>query len=87
MTAPSVDLADILVEKGTTVYYYYYSHESIFTDPPWWKCYHSLELDSVFGSPFTGYNIAADDQRNHTEDDKEISRIVMLLWTNFAKHG
>ncbi len=87
MKAPAADLADALSSHGTSVYFYNFDHVSVHTYPAWFRCYHSLELDYVFGSPFNGYNIAEDDMKEHTSDDREASNKVMKLWTNFAKEG
>ena len=62
------------------------SCRSIHTDSEWWRCYHSLELDYIFGSPIQGYNIATDRPQNHTDDDRRFSSVLMKLWTNFAKN-
>ena len=71
-----------------------------------------MELDLVFGSPFSGRDLLTGDfweeeeggvgeggggegegeggeverGKRWTESDKEMSRVMMRLWTNFAKY-
>lgn len=87
MFAPITKLADILISHNVPVYMYMFEHEYINSMEQWWGSFHSLELDYVFGSPFTGFNIGLDDWANHTELDKNMSRRTMQGWANFAKHG
>ena len=87
MYAPGLELVDLLEKHDVPVYVYEFKHESVHTPVEWWGTYHSLELDYVFGSPFSGYNIAIDDWANHTDTDKRVSRVVMNYWTQFAKSG
>ena len=88
MVAPTVHFANLLSQHNVTpIYFYRFNFRSVFTRPTWWGCYHGLELDLVFGSPFTQYNIAIDNFTLHTQFDKALSRTVMELWTNFAKTG
>lgn len=90
MIAPSVQLARLLSREGRIRpdnFFYNYQHPSHLTNPSWWGTYHALELDSVFGSPFNGYDIATDKRQVYTEADKEVSRKMMIWWTNFAKFG
>ena len=88
MITPVIQLLKLIRRHARSPpYLYRYNHRSSHTDPPWWGCYHSLELDSVFGSPFTLYDIARDTYEPFTHDDKRISRVVMDFWTRFVKHG
>src|SRR4051812_38117620 len=82
MIAPIVDMADILSTYHGQVYQYHFSLDSSF---------HSVELNYVFGAPFSGY-FADEMTINGTidlfsEEDRRLSIIVMSLWTNFAKTG
>lgn len=87
MVAPTIRMAIFMRRSGKPVYFYKFNHRSAHTAPAWWGCYHSLELDYLFGSAFSGYNIARDRNQNHTDRDRKISRKLMQLWTNFAKYG
>lgn len=87
MFSPTIRLANLLSQHSTPVYMYQFNESSEFTVPEWWSAYHSLELDMVFGSPFTGYNIARDKVTVYPEKDKQLSRTVMKLWSTFAKTG
>ena len=87
MVAPVVQTAAILSRQRVPVYLYKFNQRSRHTRPSWWGSYHSIELDYVFGSPFTGYDIAVDKYVNHTDEDRQLSRRIMKLWTDFAKFG
>lgn len=87
MVAPTIRMAIFMQRAQKAVYLYKINHRSPYTKPDWWGCYHSLELDYLFGSPFSGYSIARDSLEKPKEEDQEFSRQLMLLWTNFAKFG
>lgn len=81
MIAPTIEMADILSEY-VNVYQYHFSLSN---------CYHSIELNYVFGTPFSGHfademtiNGSIDD---FTPEDRNFSLDIMKLWTNFAKFG
>ena len=82
MVAPTVDLAMLLANHSDMrVYQYHFTTQD---------SYHSVELNYVFGSPFSGLyadEMGADKGKNFTEKDREHSRFMMILWTNFAKYG
>ncbi len=80
MVAPTVDLAVALSNHSDVrVHQYHFTaHDS----------YHSVELNYVFGAPFSG--VFADEMsgghgKNFSERDRAHSRFMMRLWTNFAK--
>lgn len=81
MVAPTIDMSDIL-SKYVPVYQYHFSVDD---------CYHSVELNYVFGSPFSGH--FADEMTTNgtvegfTEEQRLLSRRIMKLWTSFAKFG
>jgi len=66
-----------------------------------WKTnHHQVELNYVFGCPFTGVDVEngfllnsrqpgdyAGFMNNVTSEDKRISRRLMTYWSNFAIHG
>ena len=87
MFAPITELADLLQSHGVPVYMYEFNHHYAYSTESWWGAYHSLELDYVFGSPFSGFNLGVDDFANHTEEDKDVSRRTMQAWISFAKSG
>lgn len=81
MVAPTIDMSDIL-SKYVPVYQYHFSVDD---------CYHSVELNYVFGAPFSGH--FADEMtingtvEGFSEEQRQLSRHIMRLWTNFAKFG
>lgn len=81
MVAPTVDMCDVL-SKHVPVYQYHFSADS---------SYHSVELNYVFGAPFSG--VFADEMTvNGTVDSfcprqRNLSLQIMKLWTSFARHG
>jgi len=46
-----------------------------------------MELSYLFASPFTGISIDTGAPEGYADVDQQLSRLMMLLWTNFAKHG
>ena len=53
----------------------------------WQSNYHEMELSYLFASPFTGISIDTGAPEGYADVDQQLSRLMMLLWTNFAKHG
>ena len=45
------------------------------------------ELNYIFGSPYTGFSVDTGTRQLFTEADKEVSKQMMMLWTNYAKYG
>ncbi|KAH3730960.1 hypothetical protein DPMN_056961 [Dreissena polymorpha] len=80
ITAPTHLLAERLSQRNVSVYLYNYEYKSPLD--PWDGAVHGAELFFLSGCPFTGH-------RNFRYDstDKEMSRMLLLLWTNFIKHG
>ena len=82
MIAPIVDMAELISRHQKEVYQYFFS-----VDPS----FHSVELNYVFGAPFSGH--FADEMtlngsiESFDEEDRTLSRRVMRIWTHFAKHG
>ena len=82
MIAPIVDMADIVSHYQPEVYQYHFT-----LDPS----FHSVELNYVFGTPFSGH--FADEMTDggtvelFTEQQRHLSLIVMEMWSNFAKDG
>jgi len=46
-----------------------------------------MELSYVFASPFTGISIDSVAPEGYADTDRRLSRLMMTLWTNFAKYG
>ncbi len=81
MVAPTADLAELLAAYHPDVYQYHFIVPNSF---------HSVELNYVFGSPFSG-RLADEMNYDQTLDmfndtDRAYSALVMRLWTNFAKY-
>jgi carboxylesterase type B len=95
MVAPTVDMAQHLARLNVPIYMYTFNHahqmyQQMKKQKPmgsWLEnsSYHEIELNFVFGAPFTGKTVWYGG--NFTHSDKEVSKVVMKLWSNFAKHG
>ena len=85
--APAVDQADFYFYNHIPVYMYKFCHFSELADPLWWRSYHTLELEFIFGSPFLDFMIDGGYPHNYTDEDRRISKKMMRLWSNFIKHG
>lgn len=81
--APTVQLADLYNEMNVPVYLYVFSHHNKSSSDPW--NYHQLELAYLFGSPFTDISIY--EKTEYSDQDRTVSKMMMELWTNFAKFG
>jgi carboxylesterase type B len=81
MVAPTVQLAEVVAQYHPEIYQYHFTINN---------CYHSVELNYVFGAPFSG-RMADEMSVNKTPDfsrnDKIFSLQIMSMWTNFAKYG
>ncbi|XP_070577224.1 acetylcholinesterase-like [Ptychodera flava] len=65
----------------TTVYVYHFTHRSsMSTWPEWMGCVHGDEVEFVFGVPLRP-------RSNYTEEEKNLSRVMMRYWANFARTG
>ena len=91
-----MDMARHLARRNVPIYMYTFNHAhqmyqqmKVKQKPmgSWLEnsSYHEIELNFVFGAPFTGKTVWYGG--NFTKDDKEVSKVVMKLWSNFAKHG
>ncbi|KAG8193034.1 hypothetical protein JTE90_028150 [Oedothorax gibbosus] len=85
LKAPSVKLVDLLsLHRAVTVYMYefdYASSDDVIGNK-FVGSYHESELYYLFGFPHMNLSNAL---RN--PQDKEVSNIMIQLWTDFAKHG
>ena len=82
MVAPAAEMASMVARHYREVYQYYFGSE---------QSYHSEDLNFVFGAPLSG--IMADEMKmgfnasgHYDEKARDVSRNVMRMWTNFAKH-
>ncbi len=82
MVAPTVELATLLSSHpDTQIYQYHFSTQD---------SYHSVELNYIFGAPFSGKfadEMSAGNGKNFSSKDRDHSRLMMLIWSDFAKYG
>ena len=81
MVAPTVDLATLISQHQPEVYQYLFSTS---------YSYHSVELNYVYGAPFSGKyadEMSAHGIQNFSKSEKRQSTLMMTLWSNFAKYG
>ncbi|XP_022102515.1 carboxylesterase 5A-like [Acanthaster planci] len=84
--SPAITTANTLSHNGLSIFLYEYKHRSSFSSlPPWAKADHGDEEAYVWGEPFMeGRGV---EPEKFTEEEKELSRTMMVYWTNFAKYG
>ena len=89
MLAPTVKLATMTSQRGVSVYLYQFNHDSYADETfhPWQANYHQIELNYVFGSPFTGIDTEQGLKMNFTDEDRAVSIRMMKHWSNYVKHG
>ena len=82
MVAPASDMASMVAQHYRQVYQYQFASE---------RSYHSEDLNFVFGAPISG--IMSDEMKmghnsrgHYDENARDLSRHVMIMWTNFAKY-
>jgi carboxylesterase type B len=87
LTCPTYLFAQQFAEYSVedSVYFYEWTHRRNDTSlyacgPEWMGVCHGADLEFVFGVPFLRPDIRSDIDRN-------FSKLVMKLWTNFAKTG
>ena len=82
MVAPTADMSDLISRHSHKLYQYHISVDN---------SYHSIELNYVFGAPFSGRfadeMIIEGNTSMFNEAERYFSIKVMTLWTNFAKTG
>jgi len=83
MIAPTDEMADLIAAHSSDIYEYHFSTPG--------SSYHSVELNYVFGAPFSG-RFADEMTVNGSVDQfsdrqRQLCRHVIRLWTNFARHG
>lgn len=86
--APAVNTANKLAEKSVKVYMYYLQHrfDYMLTKriPSWMKAYHGADISILFGSSLL---TAAVTNSSVYCKDCNFTRVMITLWSNFAKTG
>nr|BAO00806.1 acetylcholinesterase [Ambigolimax valentianus] len=78
---PVVNLAKLFQQRGGRVFLYSFEHRlSTNPWPEWTGVVHGYEIELVFGMPFSPTSV-------YTEEEKQLSLLMMELWTSFAKTG
>ncbi|XP_070552565.1 acetylcholinesterase-like [Ptychodera flava] len=82
--APTIEFAQRHAHGDSSTYLYQFSYESAQSQsyyPTWLKgAAHADELPYVFGMPFSAPQM-------YTEEERDVSSMVMKYWSNFAKTG
>ncbi|XP_065070488.1 carboxylesterase 5A-like [Rhopilema esculentum] len=85
------NFADAWAKTGAKTYLYHFTHMPKYARVPTWGVAHAIEIDFIFGKAL--YSIA-DPKRysgtlvaNFTSEERNISRTMMGMWTDFAKTG
>ena len=83
MIAPTDDMANLIAVHSSDIYEYHFSTPG--------NSFHSVELNYVFGAPFSGQ--FADEMtvngsvEQFNQDQRQLCKDVIKLWTNFARNG
>lgn len=80
LVCPTVYFAESYSRYGKDVYFYFFEHRPSRT--PWAKwtgVNHYEEVQFVFGSPVK--------ENKYTDEEVELSKLMMKMWSNFAKYG
>ncbi|KAK3714904.1 hypothetical protein QZH41_010905, partial [Actinostola sp. cb2023] len=89
--APAIFQTSALAQTGNPVYFYVFDHHPHFSKSPTWTgAYHAVDVPFTLGMPFKSDGFSEVFKAIFSEfSDLEagLSRYVMKLWTNFAKHG
>ncbi|KAL8625656.1 hypothetical protein ACOMHN_043931 [Nucella lapillus] len=81
--APAIKLAKLLSRRSEDVYFYTFDHVSrLSSSPQWMGVPHGRDLFYLFGCPLSSHPL-----HKYTAMDKNISRALIDLWSNFVKHG
>ncbi|RNA44830.1 cholinesterase isoform X1 [Brachionus plicatilis] len=81
-SCPTIKLANRYnVENSSNTYFYRFSKRSRKNPwPEWLGVIHGYEIEYIFGMPWV-------DKKNFDDDDRELSRLMMSYWANFARTG
>lgn len=85
---PALQIARFHRDSGAPVYFYEFQHRpTAIKDkkPDFVKADHGDEIPFVFGGPFLKSNTAL--LGTSTEEEKQLSRVMMMYWANFARSG
>ena len=83
-TAPVHAEMTLHSQAGAPVYFYEFSHRSKFNpSPPWKGVAHKDDTPYEFGFPLMNLTVL----QEYDDTDRNVSRLVITLFTNFAKYG
>ena len=86
--APNVKMALMLRERDVPVYMYLFDHRSDFnTQPAYMGNYNSLDLNYIFGTPYSKVQITTQTWQNYTYTDRVRSMNVMTMLSNYIREG
>ncbi|XP_013421277.1 cholinesterase [Lingula anatina] len=78
---PTVDFVQAAYRDEKQTFMYHFKHRSNNNPwPEWMGVLHGYEIEFVFGDPLNK-------SLNYTAEDLDISRRMMVYWSNFAKSG
>ena len=83
-------LADILEGQGVSVYQYLFDQRPQGNRPNKsfaWAAFHKIDLNYVFGAPFTGSDATEYGLPKFGKLDQQLSKLMMKSWANFATYG
>lgn len=81
ITCPTKYFAESFSSMNNKVHYYHFTHRPTFSTWPYWVGpTHGDEVFFVLGHPFSSPTIATDQER-------ELSKVMIEAWTTFAKTG
>ena len=89
----SVNFASYWSEAGGTVYLYKFTFHPRNLKVPIWEVTHGIDIDFVFGRPMYPTNhighvgFILNSTAGYTAHDRNVSKSVMEMWTNFARTG
>ncbi|XP_041360148.1 neuroligin-4, X-linked-like [Gigantopelta aegis] len=80
IVAPVVDVASRIAKRNKVMYFYSFEYQSPLSSLA--GVPHGLDLFYLFGCPFSGHP-----RFNYSNEDREVSRVFIELWSNFVKNG
>ncbi|XP_053111648.1 fatty acyl-CoA hydrolase precursor, medium chain-like [Hemicordylus capensis] len=86
--APAIQIARHHRDAGAPTYFYEFQHRPTMfkeTKPAFVRADHGDEVGFVFGGPFLRSDSIV--LSESTEEEKQLSRIIMKYWANFARNG
>ncbi|XP_036604072.1 carboxylesterase 3-like [Trichosurus vulpecula] len=87
---PAIKLSQKHRDSGAPVYFYEFHHRpSAFSKikPAYVKSDHSAELPFIFGGPFMTNEHSMLAFPDSTEEEKQLSKMLMRYWANFIRKG